>query len=504
MRRLPRIIMCVGVHAVILLALLVAGAVVAQTMRPGEDGTNIVLAKARSLEARGRTDLAAENWRQVLLVNPNQPEALAGLARVAKENGNTEEQHAYLDRLRKVNPKDPEIAAIENMHVITLDERKRLEEAGRLTMEHKPEEAMKIYHEILGDEPPPGKWAGPFYETEAATASGRSKAIFQLRQVCARNPNNEISRLWLALVLTYDPKTRMEGFRLMESIQDPGAAEQARGPWRQALLWEKENPAALKALDAYLQRYPDPELQPIQAALRVKEERAISDANKEHGFQALRNKDMGTAQEKFEEVLRRSPNDLNAIAGLAFVRLNQKRFTEALSLFDRARAAAPQRTDLREGYDTARFWLAMQRGSVALQQNQSDTAIAAYREALAIRPQDNQAMLAVAQAMVHEKRYGEAESEFNQVLSRTPANAEAMAGLGFIRLNQQKFDDAEKLLGGALRLSPGRKDLDEGYRNAKYLGVMKRGGDAAAQNRTTEAITTFQQALVLHPGAPDA
>src|SRR5262249_62345637 len=33
---------------------------------------------------------------------------------------------------------------------------------------------------------------------------------------------------------------------------------------------------------------------------------------------------------------------------------------------------------------------------------------------------------------------------------------------------------------------------------------MKRGGDAAAQKRTTDAITSFQQALVLNPGSPDA
>src|SRR5215469_6190728 len=473
---------------------------VAQNQR----GVAILLGKARSLEARGRIDLASQNWQQVLLVNPNQTEALAGLARCARQNGDTEGQRTYLDRLRKINARDPAIDAVERMHVPTQQERDRLDEAGRLTLQHKADDAMKIYHEIFGDEPPPGKWAGPFYEAEAASGGGHEKAIAQLRRLCARQPDNEMSRLWLALVLTYDPKMRMEGLRLMDSIQDSGSAQQARGAWRQALLWEKENPAVLKSLDAYLARYPDPELQPLQASLREKEEHAVADANRERGFKALQNKDMGTAQEKFDEVLRRTPNDLNAIAGLGFVRLNQKRFAEALSLFDRARALAPRREDVREGYDTARFWLAIQRGKAALDQNQPDSAIAAYQEALGLRPQDNEATLAMAQAMVRTKRYSEAESEFNQVLSRSPANADAMAGLGFIRLNQGKFDDAQKLLGEALRVSPGRKDVDEGYRNAKYWGVMKRGADALAQNRVAEAITDYQQALLLHPGASDA
>ena len=76
-------------------------------------GVDILLSKARSLEARGRMDLAAQNWKQVLLVSPNQTEAIAGLARYAKQNGQAEEERNYVDRLKKINPKDPEIAAIE-------------------------------------------------------------------------------------------------------------------------------------------------------------------------------------------------------------------------------------------------------------------------------------------------------------------------------------------------------------------------------------------------------
>ena len=113
-------------------------------------------------------------------------------------------------------------------------------------MQHKPDEAMKIYREVLGDQqPPPGKWAQPFYETEAASTGGKQKAISQLRELCAQNPNLEAYRLWLASLLTYDPKTRMEGLQMFESIKDPRTAEQARAPWRQAILWEKQNPDVL-------------------------------------------------------------------------------------------------------------------------------------------------------------------------------------------------------------------------------------------------------------------
>jgi len=372
-------------------------------------------------------------------------------------------------------------------------------------MQHKPDDAMKIYHEVLGDQPPPpGKWAGPFYETEAASGQGRDKAISQLRQLCAHNPNQETYRLWLATVLSYDPKTRMEGLHLFESIKDPGTVEQARAPWRQALLWEKENLDVLTPMEAYLQRYSDPDLQPIVAALRVKQEQNIADANKERGFKALRNKDTQAAAAEFTEVLRRSPNDANAIIGLAYVRLNQKRFSEALSLFDHARTLAPQRQDVREGYDSAKFWLAMERGASAQQQNQPEAAIVAYQEALSLQPLDNGALLGIANALVKERKFADAEAKFQQVLRQAPNNADAMAGLGFVRLNQGKFDDAAKQFANARKLSPARKDVEEGYRNAKFWGTMNQAAGALNQHRPKDAVAEYQQAVSMNPNDKDA
>ncbi len=483
-----------------LFALLQVASLAAQT----QGGVDILLSKARSLESRGRMDLAAQNWKQVLLVNPNQTEALAGLARFAKQNGEADDERSYLDRLRKINPKDPEITAIEKLHILTPQERDRLDEAGRLAMAHKPDEAMKIYNEVFGGEPPQGKWAEPYYETEAASKGGREKAIAQLRRISERDKNNEVYRLWLARVLVYDPKTRTEGLQLLASLRDPGAVEEARTQWRQALLWEKENPAVLTFVDAYLQRYPDQELQGIQKTLQEKQEHAAQEASKERGFQALRGKDMGTAEAQFSDVLRRSPNDANAVAGMAFVRLNQKRFDEAVSLFEKARTLAPKRADVREGYETAKFWSLMQQGSTALQRNQPEAAIIAYQQALALHPRDEQAMLGIAQAAVREKKLPDAEAQFQQVLNQSPNNTDAITGLAFIRLDEKKFDDAVGLFDKARKLAPNRADVEQGYRNAKFWSLMQQGATALDQNRPDAAVADYQQALVLRPGALDA
>ena len=467
-------------------------------------GVDILLSKARSLESRGRMDLAAQNWQQVLLVSPNQTEALAGLARYAKQNGDAEEERGYLDRLKKINPKDPEIAEIEKMHVITPQERNRLDEAGRLAMQHKPDQAMRIYNEVFGNQPPSGKWAEPYYETEAASTGGRENAIAQLRRLCAHDPGNETYRLWLARVLVYNPKTRMEGLHFLESLHDPGAVEQARSQWRQALLWEKENPTALSSVNAYLERYPDQELQGMQKTLQAKQEHADEEASKARGFQALRSKDMSTAEAKFLDVLEHNPNDPNAVAGLAFVRLNQKRFDEAVTLFEKARTLAPKRADLRDGYDTAKFWSLIEQGSSAFERNDSDAAIGAYQRALALRPNDTQAMLGIAQARVHQKRLPEAETQFQQVLNQSPNNTDAIAGLAFLKLDEKKFDDAVGLFDKARKLVPNRPDLDQAYKDAKFWSLMQQAAMAIDQNNSAAAISDYQQALALRPNATDA
>ena len=226
--------------------------------------------------------------------------------------------------------------------------------------------------------------------------------------------------------------------------------------WRARLIWEKDNPSVQASLAAYLQRYPDQELQPALTRLKDNQERQAQGAEKERGFQALQNKDVSTAQQRFEDVLRRAPNDVGAMAGLGFVRAEQKQFTEAFTLFDKARALAPERTDIREGHQTAAYWSAVER-STYLQTRDADAAIAAYQAALAIRPGEDQPTLGIAQVMLRRKNFSEAAARFEQVLQRSPDNAEATIGLGFVRLNEKNFAEAETLLAKGRRSRPGKR-----------------------------------------------
>ncbi len=74
-----------------------------------ESATQSLLDRAQTLEARGRIDLAAQDWQQVLLVDPKNVDALAGLARSARSSGNPALANTYLDRIRAINPNAPEL-----------------------------------------------------------------------------------------------------------------------------------------------------------------------------------------------------------------------------------------------------------------------------------------------------------------------------------------------------------------------------------------------------------
>src|SRR5258708_12217411 len=78
-----------------------------------EHTRQILVANAHALESRGRPDMALQLWQQILLSDPKNPEALAGLARDYRLSGSLKESDAALEKLRAVNPNDPNIPKIQ-------------------------------------------------------------------------------------------------------------------------------------------------------------------------------------------------------------------------------------------------------------------------------------------------------------------------------------------------------------------------------------------------------
>ncbi len=194
-------------------------------------------AKARALEARGRPGMAAQLWRQILLSDPKNTEALAGLARDYKLIGCANLSNQTLDRLRKANPNDPNIARTEAM-ASTPVASVQLRQAGDLVQQGRLDDAMRIYRQLYGDHPPDGDIALAYYKTLYVTSAGKEEAVAGMRALANRNPRDPRYAVELGILLTYDQHTRAEGIRILEAHR---ANLDAQAGLRQALMWDSPN-----------------------------------------------------------------------------------------------------------------------------------------------------------------------------------------------------------------------------------------------------------------------
>jgi cellulose synthase operon protein C len=464
--------------------LMIAGVVLAPMMLAASSGVDLLLDKARSLEGRGRSDLAAQSWQQVLLADPNQAEALAGLARWAKQTGQAEEARKYLDRLKRTRPSDPAIARIESMQVLTPQQRARLEEAGRMARAGRPDDAFRIYREVFGGDPPLGEWSVAYYETEAASANGREAALASLRQLEQRFPTNEQYKLSLGRQLTYDPKTRMQGVQMLASLHGTNS-ESARQAWRQALNWEANNPAYQSSIREYLKRYADRDLTFQQEKLATqhsaKAEEPDEDPDEDRGYKALNAGNLEEAQARFESVLKRHPSAGQALAGLGFVNMKKEDFENALRNFEDAIKVQPQNKAVQQALESARFWTEMKRGNLALQEDRGDDGINAYQQALALRPTNAEATIGLAGALMKKGDVQAALPLFKKVAEADPQNAPAWRGYVTALY---KAGNSEAAIQAYRRLSTQTRDTLEN--DADLLTALALANQAVGQQMEAE------------------
>ncbi|MGA9567061.1 MAG: cellulose synthase subunit BcsC-related outer membrane protein [Candidatus Korobacteraceae bacterium] len=459
--------------------------------------TDLLLAKARSLEGRGLMDLAAQSWQQVLMSDPNQPEALAGLARWAKQTGRAEEASQYLARLRKVSPQDPAIANVESMKVTGPKQRARLEEAVRLAQAHQYEASLAIYREVLGDEPPPGAWAIAYYETEAATPDGYDHAVAGMKKMAERFPNDQQYRLSYGRLLTYRTDTRTEGIRVLTAIPaNSMAGDAARKAWRQALVWDGTSASNQSFLREYLARYPDSELQSYLSKSVSDTAAAAPSApsqgpEEKRGYEALNAGNLSVAEANFQEALKRNAKSASALSGMGFVRLKQEDFSGAIEYFEKAKVTSPtEAAKVASFLALAHFWNVMRAGDTALTANQPEVAKGFFQQALKLRPDNLEALQGYAGSLIASGDPGSAVSIYKRMTEVATGNALAWRGLVTAQFESGDLNGANDTLARmplAVK-SALSKDID-------YLALLV--SIYGAQGRDSEVQGVVQEALLL-------
>jgi tetratricopeptide (TPR) repeat protein len=494
----------------------------AATANPQVSETRLLLDKAQAAEAHGRMDLAVQAWQQVLLGEPKNAAALSGLARAARSMGDTKLAESYERQLRGDSAPVPSGPAVVKT-TLTQGQTAQLGEAAKLSDQGNYAASLAIYVRVFGAQPPTD-WAVPYYETEAAIDGGRPHAVEALRALVAQYPQEDRFQVSLGHVLTYDPATRQEGRSYLAKFPRYPQATQAL---RQSLLWDAANPAMAPEIRAYLATHNDPQLTavfhttqpranpevpaansavpapparvgtsitlatqalgastdrgspapagsvsvsagpaavsspaptagqhvvatlPVTASTARTQAPAVSPSSPEpattppvvHGdtraraaaevaaYQSLNASRIEEAEVRFKAILAIDPQDEKALAGMGYVRMQQGNFMGAISFLEKAKQIDAQDKGLIAALDTARFWSIMGEGHDALAANDLTTAEQRYKDALALRPGNAEALEGLGGTLLKAQQPSPAIPLFEHAIEVQPESAEGWRGL---------------------------------------------------------------------------
>ncbi len=374
--------------------------------------TDVLIQRARTLDGQGRHDLAAAAWRQVLLLNPTEPDALSGLAAFYQSNGDTVTADHYLALLRSAKPG----AKIPTAHV-QVGPNSEFEAAARLAAQHRYQEALALYRKAFHGTVPSGMWAVSYYETEAAVPADLPQAVAGMRELQKQYPANPGYQLALGRILTYDEKTRLEGVQLLANVRGTAEqTEQARVAWRQAILFG--GPAA-STVQEYLARYPDEQLAArVQSAQADRSAHApvAGQAAQGAAYAALHKGNLAEAQHLFEGLLSIPPQKGKALAGLGYINMQQQDFVHAREHFEQAESAGFHSPELSSALVDARYWTAMQEGNRALDLDDLARAMTAFEQAQNVKPSGAEALQGQAGVFMQKGQPEKALSLFEQAV----------------------------------------------------------------------------------------
>lgn len=152
------------------------------------------------------------------------------------------------------------------------------------------------------------------------------------------------------------------------------------------------------------------------------------------------------------------------------------------------RAATQLKPSDRTDETLADAWVTLGR---ALEKDQPAEAVAAFREAHSLRPQDPGPLVAAATLLERQGELDAAEKEFRKALELDGKSSEALAGLVNMYSRARRLPEAEQALRDYLKLDPG--NMNARLQLSRVL---------VAQGRADDAASELQQMLQAAPDDP--
>lgn len=389
---------------------------------------------------KAHDDLAKASLQKVLMVEPNNTQALYLLALYSQQSGGTAEAAQWRARLSAASPNDPHLSELDNARQLQTIPQAQLQLARQQARSGNIAASLQTWRNTFsGNEPPPSV-AAEYYLTMAGDRSLLPQAVEALRQFSADHPQDTGAKLALGKALTYQESTRRQGIDVLGSLADGN--KEADRSLRQALLWLGPQASDASLYQTWQQRHPQ------DNAVLDYYRKNVGGAEKGAGFTALNSGDVSNAQNNFEKVLQANPQDADALAGMGYVAQRAGRYAEAADYLTRAAQLGGDQSDTRQKQAAdARFYAQLATAQQALKNGDSAQALA-LSEPLAQAEGEKGVAAKLFRADVQRRsnQLDQAEQTYRAILQSDADNRSAKEGLFYVLRQQNRSAEANTLL----------------------------------------------------------
>jgi len=458
----------------------------------------VLLEQALYWKSKGNGERAAEAWTKLLLINPSDPRALYGLAKIELDANRIDVAKTYLDKIKQVDGTGRYVEILQqDLSLRTPANEKLLYEARLLQEAGKPNEAIVLYKKMFGNKEPIGDIALEYYNFLGYSTNGFEAARQGLERLAKESPEDPYIALGMAKLLSRSGETRALSIEQLARLSTiPSVQSEANEFWRKALIWlEQPRLIDVPLYDAYLKGYPDDaEIRKMRdAAAKLVEVAASAVANPglTAGFAALERGDRDAAEAEFSKRLKESPNDVDALGGIGIIRLQQNKLDEAQQLLGRA-VAQPGGQAWGVALGNVRYLQLVEQASSAQRDRDTASARNLYQQAARMDPKQSGAPLALAGLQVEAGEYDVAEKTYRAILAQHKKDAAALRGLITVLVLNNKLAVAQQLLKGVTPEQVGGT-VQMNRLKASYSAGLSRA--ALLRGDSAQAVTELESAM---------
>lgn len=459
------------------------------------DAGKALLQQGQFWQAQDNPARATEVWKKLLLIDPQQADALYGLGMLELKAKRIAGANNYLDQLQKAHPGEQQTLLLEQAIAMQAgNNADQLEQARLLATAGDLDKSIPVYRQIFANKPPQGDLGLEFYNYLGYTSGGWSEARQGLERLLQQTPDNAKVKLVLAKLLIRNETTRVEGLRRLGQLSTlPELGGEATESWREGLVWlGSPRPAEIPLFEAYLKANPDDE--EIRTQMNSRGTAAVAAQQSPYlvrGFKALQDNQLGVAEQSFLARLKEQSQDADALGGLGVVRQRQGRFSDAIELLTRAvgRGGNPR---WQAALESNRYWDLLAQADKAKANRDLQKARNLLQQAIASKPRQVEGYVALGGVQAEQNQLDNAEASYRQALNLDNDNPGALLGLITVLAQNGKASQALKMTEG---LNPAQQQRLGDLRPMRAAVAVGQAKNAERAGDLKGAIAAQQEAV---------